>query len=37
MVAALGDDVDMRAGMFARIDLITQIATLVLQAVVAGT
>jgi ATP:ADP antiporter, AAA family len=36
MVAALGDDVDMRAGVFARIDLITQMATLVLQLVVTG-
>jgi ATP:ADP antiporter, AAA family len=37
MVAALGEDLDMRTTWFARIDLITQIATLVLQAVVAGT
>jgi AAA family ATP:ADP antiporter len=36
MVAALGDDLDMRTTVFARIDLYTQIATLVLQAVVAG-
>jgi ATP:ADP antiporter, AAA family len=36
MVAALGDDVDMRAGVFARIDFYTQVATLVLQAIVAG-
>jgi ATP:ADP antiporter, AAA family len=36
MVAALGDEVDMRTGIFARIDLITQTATLVLQAIVAG-
>jgi len=36
MVAALGDDVDMRAGIFARIDLATQLATLVLQLIVAG-
>ena len=36
MVAALGDDVDMRTAVFARIDLIVQIATLALQAVVAG-
>lgn len=36
MVAALGDDVDMRAGVFARIDLATQVATLLLQLVVAG-
>jgi ATP:ADP antiporter, AAA family len=36
MVAELGDTVDARAAIFARIDLITQIATLVLQALVAG-
>ncbi|MBR9989276.1 MAG: MFS transporter [Gemmatimonadetes bacterium] len=36
MVAALGEDTDMRTGVFARIDLATQVATLVLQAVVAG-
>ncbi len=36
MVAALGDDLDMRTTVFARIDLITQVATLVLQAVIAG-
>lgn len=36
MVAALGHDMDMRTAMFARIDLLTQIATLVLQAVFAG-
>jgi ATP:ADP antiporter, AAA family len=36
MVAALGDDLDMRTGVFAQIDLITQVATLVLQALVAG-
>jgi ATP:ADP antiporter, AAA family len=36
MVAELGDTVDARAAIFARIDLITQTATLVLQAVVAG-
>ncbi|MBU2099265.1 MAG: MFS transporter [Gammaproteobacteria bacterium] len=36
MVAALGDDVDMRTGVFAQLDLATQIATLVLQLVVAG-
>jgi AAA family ATP:ADP antiporter len=36
MVAALGDDVDLRTTIFARIDLITQLATLVLQAVIAG-
>lgn len=36
MVAALGDDVDLRTTVFARIDLITQVTTLVLQAVIAG-
>lgn len=36
MVAALGDDVDMRTGVFAQIDLATQTATLLLQVVVAG-
>ncbi len=36
MVASLGDDVDMRTSMFARIDLYTQIATLLLQALIAG-
>ena len=36
MVAALGTDVDMRTATFARIDLATQVATLVLQAVVTG-
>ena len=36
MVAALGEDVDMRTGMFGRIDAATQVATLVLQLVVAG-
>jgi ATP:ADP antiporter, AAA family len=36
MVAALGEDVDMRAGVFARIDLATQTATLLLQLVVTG-
>lgn len=36
MVAALGEDVDLRTAAFARIDLITQVATLVLQAMVAG-
>jgi len=36
MVAALGDDIDLRTTWFARIDLITQVATLVLQAVIAG-
>jgi len=36
MVAALGTNIDMRTAMFARIDLITQVATLLLQAVVTG-
>lgn len=36
MVAALGDDLDMRTGVFARLDLYTQVTTLVLQAIVAG-
>ena len=36
MVAALGEDLDMRTGAFARIDLYTQGATLVLQALVTG-
>ncbi|WP_302142339.1 NTP/NDP exchange transporter [Halomonas alkalicola] len=36
MVAALGDDLDLRTAWFARIDLITQVATLVMQALVAG-
>ena len=36
MVAALGDDTDLRATAFAQIDLITQVATLLLQLVVAG-
>lgn len=36
MVAALGEDVDMRTGIFAQVDLATQITTLVLQLVVAG-
>lgn len=36
MVAALGEDTDMRTTVFARIDLITQLATLFMQAVVAG-
>lgn len=36
MVAELGDDLDLRTTMFARIDLITQVATLLLQALVAG-
>ena len=36
MVAALGHDVDMRAGVFAQLDLATQVATFVLQLIVAG-
>ena len=36
MVAALGDDLDVRTAAFARIDLYTQLSTLVLQAIVAG-
>ncbi|AMN48396.1 MFS transporter [Steroidobacter denitrificans] len=36
MVAALGEDMDQRTAIFARIDLITQVATLLLQAVIAG-
>jgi ATP:ADP antiporter, AAA family len=36
MVAALGEDLDMRTAWFARIDLYTQTATLVLQVIVAG-
>jgi AAA family ATP:ADP antiporter len=36
MVAALGDDTDMRATVFAQIDLITQVTTLLLQLVVTG-
>lgn len=36
MVAALGSNLDLRTTVFAQIDLITQITTLVLQAVVAG-
>lgn len=36
MVAALGDDVDMRTGVFAQLDLATQVATLILQLIVAG-
>ncbi len=36
MVAALGNNVDMRTATFARIDLIAQVTTLVLQAVVTG-
>jgi AAA family ATP:ADP antiporter len=36
MVAALGEGLDMRTTVFARIDLFTQITTLVLQALVTG-
>jgi AAA family ATP:ADP antiporter len=36
MVAALGTGLDMRTAKFAQIDMITQIATLVLQALVTG-
>ena len=36
MVAALGTDLDMRTGVFARIDFYTQTTTLVLQALVTG-
>jgi AAA family ATP:ADP antiporter len=36
MVAALGDDLDMRTGVFARLDFYTQVTTLVLQGLVAG-
>jgi len=36
MVAALGSDVDLRTTVFARIDLITQVATLIVQALIAG-
>ena len=36
MVAALGDDTDMRTTVFAQIDLITQVTTLLLQLVVTG-
>jgi ATP:ADP antiporter, AAA family len=36
MVAALGDDLDLRTTIFARIDFFTQIVTLVLQLIVAG-
>jgi ATP:ADP antiporter, AAA family len=36
MVAALGDDLDLRTTVFARIDFITQVTTLVLQLIVAG-
>jgi AAA family ATP:ADP antiporter len=36
MVAALGQDLDMRTGIFARLDMITQITTLVLQLGITG-
>ena len=36
MVAALGSDLDMRTSVFAKIDLYTQLTTLVLQALVTG-
>jgi ATP:ADP antiporter, AAA family len=36
MVAALGTSLDMRTAAFAQIDMITQVATLVLQALVTG-
>ena len=36
MVAALGSDLDMRTGVFARIDFYTQLTTLFIQAVVTG-
>lgn len=36
MVAAVGESVDLRTTIFARIDMITQIATLLMQALVAG-
>jgi ATP:ADP antiporter, AAA family len=36
MVAALGDDLDLRTTWFARIDLYTQLATLLMQLVLAG-
>jgi len=36
MVAALGDDTDLRTTVFAQIDLITQVSTLLLQLVVTG-
>lgn len=36
MVAELGTDVNMRAGVFAKIDLATQVATFALQLLVAG-
>ncbi len=36
MVAAMGDSVDVRTGIFAKLDMITQIATLVLQLSITG-
>ncbi|HUP47822.1 MAG TPA: MFS transporter [Thermoanaerobaculia bacterium] len=36
MVAALGEDLDMRTGVFAGIDFIVQVSTLVLQLLIAG-
>jgi AAA family ATP:ADP antiporter len=36
MVAALGTSLDMRTATFARIDMLTQVATLLLQAIVTG-
>ncbi|MEX2570269.1 MAG: MFS transporter [Gemmatimonadota bacterium] len=36
MVAAMGDDMDMQTTLFAQIDLYTQLATLVMQALIAG-
>jgi ATP:ADP antiporter, AAA family len=36
MVAGMSDDVDVRTGIFAQVDLITQSATLLLQLIVAG-
>jgi len=36
LVAALGEDLDLRTAAFARIDLYTQLSTLALQALVAG-
>jgi ATP:ADP antiporter, AAA family len=36
MVAALGTNLDMRTATFARLDMITQVATLILQAVLTG-
>lgn len=36
MVAAVGDDTDLRTALFARIDLYTQLATLLLQTLIAG-